>query len=72
MICDAVLIKYVCFNYLDACMLSACVTQRLHRNVLFTYGASQTPSLHVVVSLGLINLGMQRAPFHQMCKVNHV
>ncbi len=42
--------------------------------IIYMCGASQTPSLHVVVSLGLlyVHLGTQRAPFHQICKVNHL
>ncbi len=45
--------------------------------IIYICGASQTPSMHVVVvSLGLlyynVHLGMQRAPFHQICKVNNL
>ncbi len=45
--------------------------------IIYICGASQTPSLQVCVLLCVcvyynVNLGMQRAPFHQNCKVNHL
>ncbi len=42
--------------------------------IIYMCGASQTPSLHGVVSLVYYNghRGTQRAPFHQICKVNNL